>query len=176
MINAKSARETRVAPASRSESIAGLEPVTTTPSAIIKHKEARAAKLETNPPLAAAVQRAPAKPAALEHAGLSKRSVIKFANGATELAPASVSDLKQLASDLSAVLDRGNGQVQLEAFGGAPGDKSSEARRISLKRALAVRAQLIEDGVPPERIDVRALGGADDGGAPDRVDVFVRTS
>jgi hypothetical protein len=27
--------------------------------------------------------------------------------------------------------------------------------------------------VPSERIDVRAMGGIDDSGAPDRVDVFV---
>jgi hypothetical protein len=33
---------------------------------------------------------------------------------------------------------------------------------------------LIEDGVPSEKIDVHAMGGADDGGATDRVDVFVR--
>jgi hypothetical protein len=33
---------------------------------------------------------------------------------------------------------------------------------------------LIDDGVPSERIDVRAMGGAIDG-ALDRVDVFVRS-
>ena len=62
------------------------------------------------------------------------------------------------------------------AYGGAPGDKSSDARRISLKRALAVREALIVDGVPADRIDVRALGGvsADDSGATDRVDIFVK--
>jgi hypothetical protein len=36
-----------------------------------------------------------------------------------------------------------------------------------------IRQILIEDGVPSERIDVRAMGGIDDSGAPDRVDVFV---
>jgi hypothetical protein len=38
---------------------------------------------------------------------------------------------------------------------------------------LVIRQILIEDGVPSERIDVRAMGGIDDHGAPDRVDVFV---
>lgn len=111
---------------------------------------------------------------ARERAGLSKRSEIVFTAGAVEPAPDSVSHLGKLASELSATL-KGTSRVQLEAFGGTPGDKSSDARRLSLKRALAVRALLIQNGVPAERIDVRALGGVSDGGVPDRVDVFVRT-
>ena len=108
------------------------------------------------------------------HRGLSKRSEIVFPEGAVDPAPDTITDLRKLASDLSAAL-RGTARIQLEAFGGTPGDKSSDARRLSLKRALAVRALLIESGVPAERIDVRALGGTTDGGTPDRVDVFVRT-
>ena len=66
-------------------------------------------------------------------------------------------------------------RIQLLAYGGEKGDKGSDARRLSLKRALAIRQVLIDDGVPSERIDVRAMGGADDGGPADRVDVFVKT-
>ena len=109
------------------------------------------------------------------HRGLSKRSEIIFAEGAVDPAPETVQDLRRLASDITGTL-RGTGRVQLEAFGGPRGDKSSDARRLSLKRALAVRALLIESGVPAERIDVRALGGSTDTGQPDRVDVFVRSS
>jgi len=69
-------------------------------------------------------------------------------------------------------LNAGAQKVQLEAYGGPRGDKSSDSRRLSLKRALVVRELLIEDGVPSETIDVRAMGGADDTGAADRVDVF----
>ena len=65
--------------------------------------------------------------------------------------------------------------MQLLAFGGPPGEKSSNTRRLSLKRALVVRQILIDDGVPSERIDVRALGGTDDDGPPDRVDVFLKS-
>ena len=64
--------------------------------------------------------------------------------------------------------------MQLQAYGGPKGDKGSESRRLSLKRALVIRELLIEDGVPSEKIDVRAMGGADDNGAPDRVDVYLR--
>ena len=62
-------------------------------------------------------------------------------------------------------------RIELKAYGGEPGDKASEARRISLKRGLAVRAYLIGLGIDSRRIDVRALGGVTDTGAPDRVDV-----
>jgi outer membrane protein OmpA-like peptidoglycan-associated protein len=66
-------------------------------------------------------------------------------------------------------------RVELQAFGGAKGDKGSDARRLSLKRALAIRQVLIEDGVNADRIDVHAMGGVDDTGPTDRVDVYVRT-
>jgi hypothetical protein len=62
------------------------------------------------------------------------------------------------------------------AYGGAPGDKSSDARRIALKRATAIRQLLIDNGVPASRIDVRAMGGITDKGEPDRVDVYVHAS
>lgn len=62
-------------------------------------------------------------------------------------------------------------RIELKAFGGTPGDKTSGARRLSLKRGLAVRAYLIGLGIDSRRIDVRALGGITDTGAPDRVDL-----
>lgn len=62
-------------------------------------------------------------------------------------------------------------RIELRAYAGTPGDKSSEARRLSLKRGLAVRMYLIDQGIDPRRIDVRALGGIADTGAPDRVDI-----
>lgn len=62
-------------------------------------------------------------------------------------------------------------RIELKAYGGDPGDKASEARRISLKRGLAVRAYLIGLGIDSRRIDVRALGGVTDSGSADRVDV-----
>ena len=88
--------------------------------------------------------------------------------------PAQFKGVKLLAGDLSSALEAGASRIQLEAYGGAPGDKSSDARRLSLKRALAVRQLLIDNGVPSNRIDVRAMGGVDDKGPADRVDVFVR--
>ena len=107
---------------------------------------------------------------------LSKRSEILFPRGATDPGTETINKLRGVASELSTLLGAGAARVQLEAYGGAPGDKSSDARRLSLKRALVIRQILIEDGIPSERIDVRAMGGIDDSGAPDRVDVFVSAS
>jgi len=111
-----------------------------------------------------------------EHAGLAKRGAVLFAKGVPDPSPAQFTGVKLLAGEIAGALETGARRVQLEAYGGTPGDKSSEARRLALKRALAVRQLLIDNGVPSTRIDVRALGGVDDKGPNDRVDVFLRTS
>jgi outer membrane protein OmpA-like peptidoglycan-associated protein len=110
------------------------------------------------------------------HTNLLKRGAVLFESGATDPSPAQFDGVKILATDLNAALEAGAARVQLEAYGGAPGDKSSDARRLSLKRALAIRQLLIDDGVPSSRIDVRAMGGIDDKGPVDRVDIYVRAS
>lgn len=118
-----------------------------------------------------------AKPAPAPNAdtaGLTKRSVILFARDASEPAEGALGAIKFLAVDLNSAMTRPSSRVELQAFGGGKGDKGSDARRLSLKRALAIRQVLINDGVSPDRIDVRAMGGADDSGPADRVDVYVR--
>jgi outer membrane protein OmpA-like peptidoglycan-associated protein len=107
-------------------------------------------------------------------AALTKHGDVLFQKGVSDPSPAQFKGVKLLAGDLNSALEAGSSRIQLEAYGGAPGDKSSDARRLSLKRALAVRQLLIDNGVPSNRIDVRAMGGVDDKGAADRVDVFVR--
>ena len=116
------------------------------------------------------------RPPSLRHrarAILSRHNSIAFAPGAEEPAPSVLDTVKAMTGDLNNALSNGSARIQLEAYGGKQGDKSSDARRLSLKRALIVRQLLIDDGIPSERIDVRAMGGASDG-APDRVDIFVR--
>ena len=66
-------------------------------------------------------------------------------------------------------------RLQLLAFSGGSAQTPSQARRMSLSRALAVRSHLIKEGVRRTRIDVRALGNKSEGGPPDRVDVIVTT-
>jgi outer membrane protein OmpA-like peptidoglycan-associated protein len=128
----------------------------------------------TEPPPAQTVT--PSAHADAEHANLTKSGAVLFESGATDPSPSQFDGVKLLAGNLNAALEAGAARIQIEAYGGAPGDKSSDARRLSLKRALAVRQLLIDDGVPSARIDVRAMGGVDDKGPVDRVDVFVRAS
>jgi len=64
-------------------------------------------------------------------------------------------------------------RLQLLAYSGGGTQTPSQARRMSLSRALAVRSRLIKEGVRSTRIDVRALGNKSEGGPPDRVDVIV---
>jgi len=129
---------------------------------------ARQQLAKATPPAASAVS-VPPEP------GLTKRSVILFAAGASDPAQSALGSIKFLAGDLNSSMTGAGSRIQLLAYGGEKGDKGSDARRLSLKRALAIRQVLIDDGVPAERIDVRAMGGADDGGPSDRVDVFVKT-
>jgi outer membrane protein OmpA-like peptidoglycan-associated protein len=109
-----------------------------------------------------------------ETPGLSKRSVILFAPQAADPAESALGAIKFLAGDLNSAMVSASSRVQIQAYGGNRGDKGSDARRLSLKRALAIRQVLIDDGVPAERIDVRAMGGVDDKGPADRVDVYVK--
>jgi outer membrane protein OmpA-like peptidoglycan-associated protein len=125
------------------------------------------------PPLVAARSTAPHRTRDGEHAGLTKRGAVLFAKGMSNPSPAQLQGVKLLATTVSTALESGASRVQLEAYGGTSGDKSWDARRLSLKRALAVRQLLIDDGVPSSHIVVRAMGGADDNGPDDRVDVFV---
>jgi outer membrane protein OmpA-like peptidoglycan-associated protein len=115
-----------------------------------------------------------AKPASESASGgPARRSVILFAKDATEPMESAQDQIRFLAGDLNAAMTRPSSRIELQAFGGARGDKGSDARRLSLKRALAIRQALIDDGVEPGRIDVRAMGGADTGPS-DRVDVYVK--
>ncbi|MBV8977823.1 MAG: hypothetical protein JO261_03865 [Alphaproteobacteria bacterium] len=102
----------------------------------------------------------------------AKRNSILFAAGAEEPPPSALDSVRGMIASLTAALWSGNAQIEINAFGGKANDKSSDARRLSLKRALIVRQLLIDDGIPAEKIVVHALGGASEG-APDRVDIFV---
>jgi len=60
------------------------------------------------------------------------------------------------------------------AYASATADQASTARRVSLSRALSVRAYLIDNGINNLRINVQAEGDKNPaGGNPDRVDIFV---
>ncbi|HUB84795.1 MAG TPA: hypothetical protein VL971_03820 [Rhizomicrobium sp.] len=134
-------------------------------------KTQKTASIDSATPAASTVVAAPSSDV---EKGLTRRSEILFPRGDPDVSSATVDKMRTVAADLNTLLGAGASRVQLDAYGGAPGDKGSDARRLSLKRALGIRQLLIEDGIPSEKIDVRAMGGVDDGGAPDRVDILVR--
>jgi outer membrane protein OmpA-like peptidoglycan-associated protein len=104
--------------------------------------------------------------------GTGFRSMILFDRMGTDLNGDAEDALDRLAASL-----RGNDErVQLRAFGGDIADRTHTARRLALRRALAVRNYLMDHGIDQERITVRAMGGALDGGPSDRVDVVYPAS
>jgi hypothetical protein len=72
-------------------------------------------------------------------------------------------------------MEESDGRLQLKAYAGGTAETLSSARRLSLSRALSVRSFLIEQGIRSTRIDVRALGRAEDSGPPERVDIVLLT-
>ena len=95
---------------------------------------------------------------------------IAFGEGSADLPPGADNDLVAIADRLR---QDETLRAQVKAYAGAESGSASEARRLSLSRALAVRAILIEQGVRSTRIEVRALGDRNEGGPPERVDVLL---
>jgi outer membrane protein OmpA-like peptidoglycan-associated protein len=145
------------------------------PQAAPPPKSVRVAKTEPPPVHTPAPERIEKKATPVLTDYGSKRSTVLFAAGASDPAGSAIDSVKALVADLGDALGDGSTKIQLYAYGGDHGDKSSESRRLSLKRAIVVRQLLIDDGVPSERIDVHAMGGVDDNGPTDRVDIFLKS-
>lgn len=62
-------------------------------------------------------------------------------------------------------------RLEVHAYAGGPDGSSSDNRRLSLKRALAVRGYLVEKDIAAARIDIHAEGSAPDSDPADRVDI-----
>ncbi|KZD04264.1 hypothetical protein AUP43_12230 [Oceanibaculum pacificum] len=95
---------------------------------------------------------------------------LPFPAGGSDLADQARGQLAPIVQRLKA--DDGL-RVQLMAYAAGDGSSSSQARRVSLSRALAVRSYLIEQGIRSTRMDVRALGDTNRDGSADRVDVRI---
>lgn len=98
---------------------------------------------------------------------------VTFAKTETEVPLSSQNELKNLAKELAA--PGNNKGVSVVAYASGSKDQESIARRVSLSRALAIRAFLIDSGVDNLRINVQAMGNKEDGSAnPERADIFVK--
>jgi len=131
------------------------------------------AKTDPPPPPAESLTSKPAvesQTAALPPApALAEQFRVLFPEGSIELSD----DARRKLSDVAtALLENTTIRVQLLAYANASTDGASRARRLSLSRALAVRAYLIEREVRSTRMDVRALGDKIGDGPADRVDIL----
>jgi outer membrane protein OmpA-like peptidoglycan-associated protein len=119
--------------------------------------------------VALAATRSPTEPVADSNAPRSDNRAIRFAPGTAALQGDAPAVLDGLAQKLKAAP---NERIELVAYASGDADQAIEARRVSLARAVMVRAYLIQHGVASTRIDVRALGNrVTDGGSADRVDL-----
>ena len=162
------------APAAESQNTAMVEPEpeetpqaeTKVATAVPAPEPALEAPAEPPPPKVAALP--PAKTPGAPIPGDSLR--IEFADNSSDLAKPSREKLKLLAEQL---LVSDSLRAQVKAYAGETAGSASAARRLSLSRALAVRAFLIDEGVRSTRIDVRALGNRFEGGPSERVDIVI---
>ena len=128
------------------------------------------AKPLSQPP-AAALAALPPTPVKAGSARAERAPSIRFAAGAADLSEEGKSELGKVAERL-----KGNEalRVQLYAYAAGSEAQTSQARFLSLTRALAVRDYLVSQGVNAERVDVRVLGNKlADKGPADRVDPVV---
>lgn len=93
---------------------------------------------------------------------------ILFESGAATLSDYARADISAFVEKFKA---RG-GRVTLKAYAGEPGSSSSNDRRLSLRRVLAVRDAILAEGINAEQLEVRALGGVKDAGPQERVDIL----
>ncbi len=93
---------------------------------------------------------------------------VTFGAGRSDLNPASIASLRALAQSLKA---DAAATVSVDAWSAGTPDDPSTPRRLSLARALAVRAVLISEGLASPRIYVRALGTDPGNAPPDRAEV-----
>jgi outer membrane protein OmpA-like peptidoglycan-associated protein len=123
-------------------------------------------------PPAPGLPKPPASPSANEQKGEKVLSV-EFAMSEMEVPITAQSGLKDLARRLASEKEK---NVTVVAFASAPEEQSSLARRVSLARALAVRAFLIDLGVDNIRINIQPLGNnvPEGGGSTERADIFIK--
>ena len=96
---------------------------------------------------------------------------ITFGAGASDLNPATVAAIRDVAAK---ALASPTETVSITAWAPGPADDPSTARRLSLDRALAARAVMIQAGLLSDRIRAVAEGTTGIGSAaPDRADLVL---
>lgn len=95
-------------------------------------------------------------------------SRLLFSEDSAALNAEAEAELEEIAAQMEANEHR---RIEIAAYASRGDASASEARRLSLSRALAVRAYLMEKGIASARMYVRALGDTVPDTPIDRVDV-----
>ncbi len=119
------------------------------------------------------VRNFPPNPVPMQTASLPvpERISIVFEAGAAEIGTEGQKALR--AEFLSKIAGSKELRVEIHAFAVSADGDSEAAQRLSLSRALSVRAFLMDSGVDARRIDVRAMGGNTSESPADRVDLVI---
>jgi outer membrane protein OmpA-like peptidoglycan-associated protein len=128
-----------------------------------------------SPPAAAPAAALPPPPAPQTQAAVPSRADTAAASARLGFAGDSADLPAEARAQLRGVIDqlRRGQDARLRIEGFASGEDANRARRLSLSRALAVRAFLMDEGLSSTRMDVYARGGQAEGGPSDRVDLTV---
>jgi outer membrane protein OmpA-like peptidoglycan-associated protein len=100
---------------------------------------------------------------------LAEQIRVLFPDGSIEL---NDDARRRLSAVAMALQENTTLRIQILAYANSNADGTNRARRLSLSRALAVRAYLIEREVRATRMNVRALGDKTGDGPADRVDIL----
>ena len=100
-----------------------------------------------------------------------QKVTVNFAKDVTDMPPGTAPFLSGLIKKMKSNQTM---RLQLRGYAGSAKGSPSQARRISLFRALSVRTYLMKQGIRSTRMDVRALGNKVKEGTLDRVDIEVK--
>ena len=74
---------------------------------------------------------------------------------------------------LSKLMEDDKAHLQIRSYASSTDENISNARRISLSRALSIRTYLLSKGIQPQRLDIRAMGSQTNQTPLDRVDLLI---
>lgn len=94
---------------------------------------------------------------------------LSFAGHSSDLSSEAQRKLNNVIHQMDGTIE---GRLQVRGYAAGENGSQSSARRIALSRTLAVRSYLMDHGVNPARVDVRAMGSETDRSPLDRVDLI----
>lgn len=94
---------------------------------------------------------------------------LEFVGSSSDLTAASQGKLDNVIRQMA---DSIEGRLQVRGYATGEDGSQTSARRIALSRALSVRSYLMDKGIKPTRVDVRALGTQTERAPLDRVDLI----